>query len=437
MSGANKNPLSHAGAAWLNRFPSRWDVVRLKSAVRVRSLKRNVVPEDRYVGLEHVESWTGQVRDSEDSTANAEGLGVVFEAGDVLLGKLRPYLAKVFLADRPGIASTEFLALQGVHVEPEFLRYCLVSEPFIGAVVAATYGAKMPRANWEDIGNSPQVIPPRQEQRAIADFLDRETAKIDALIATQERLIALLDEKRQATITHAVTKGLDPNAPMKESGVEWLGKVPAQWNIRPLRYVARFTAGAGFPDAEQGLASEELPFFKVKDLSSGVTTGKLYETDNTISRNTACRLHAKIFPEGTIVFAKIGAALLLNRFRIVGCNCCIDNNMMGMQCIPRVITPWFARMVMSLLDMRLLVNPGAVPSLSEGNLSSLKVAIPPLDEQRTIEEQLDYVLAKISHLRNRSETVIERLRERRTALITAAVTGQIDVTRQAITETAK
>jgi type I restriction enzyme S subunit len=295
----------------------------------------------------------------------------------------------------------------------------------------------MPRANWEDIGNLPQVVPPRQEQRAIADFLDRETAKIDALIAAQERLIALLDEKRQATITHAVTKGLDPNAPMKESGVEWLGKVPAQWNIRPLRYVARFTAGAGFPDAEQGLASEELPFFKVKDLSSGVTTGKLYETDNTISRNTACRLHAKIFPEGTIVFAKIGAALLLNRFRIVGCNCCIDNNMMGMQCIPRVITPWFARMVMSLLDMRLLVNPGAVPSLSEGNLSSLKVAIPPLDEQRTIEEQLDYVLAKISHLRNRSETVIERLRERRTALITAAVTGQIDVTRQAITETAK
>ena len=437
MSSANNSPLSHADGAWLNRLPNRWDVVRLKFAVRVRSVKRNVVPEDRYIGLEHVESWTGRLQNSEDSSANTEGLGVVFEAGDVLFGKLRPYLAKVFLADRPGIASTEFLALQGVRVEAGFLRYCLVSEPFIGAVVAATYGAKMPRANWEDIGNLPQVVPPRQEQRAIADFLDRETAKIDALIAAQERLIALLDEKRQATITHAVTKGLDPNAPMKESGVEWLGKVPAQWNIRPLRYVARFTAGAGFPDAEQGLASEELPFFKVKDLSSGVTTGKLYETDNTISRNTACRLHAKIFPEGTIVFAKIGAALLLNRFRIVGCNCCIDNNMMGMQCIPRVITPWFARMVMSLLDMRLLVNPGAVPSLSEGNLSSLKVAIPPLDEQRTIEEQLDYVLAKISHLRNRSETVIERLRERRTALITAAVTGQIDVTRQAITETAK
>ena len=437
MSSANNSPLSHADGAWLNRLPNRWDVVRLKFAVRVRSVKRNVVPEDRYIGLEHVESWTGRLQNSEDSSANTEGLGVVFEAGDVLFGKLRPYLAKVFLADRPGIASTEFLALQGVRVEAGFLRYCFVSEPFIGAVVAATYGAKMPRANWEDIGNLPQVVPPRQEQRAIADFLDRETAKIDALIAAQERLIALLDEKRQATITHAVTKGLDPNAPMKESGVEWLGKVPAQWNIRPLRYVARFTAGAGFPDAEQGLASEELPFFKVKDLSSGVTTGKLYETDNTISRNTACRLHAKIFPEGTIVFAKIGAALLLNRFRIVGCNCCIDNNMMGMQCIPRVITPWFARMVMSLLDMRLLVNPGAVPSLSEGNLSSLKVAIPPLDEQRTIEEQLDYVLAKISHLRNRSETVIERLRERRTALITAAVTGQIDVTRQAITETAK
>ena len=258
MSSANNGPLSHADGAWLNRLPNRWDVVRLKFAVRVRSVKRNVVPKDRYIGLEHVESWTGRLQNSEDASANAEGLGVVFEAGDVLFGKLRPYLAKVFLADRPGIASTEFLALQGVRVEAGFLRYCFVSEPFIGAVVAATYGAKMPRANWEDIGNLPQVVPPRQEQRAIADFLDRETAKIDALIAAQERLIALLDEKRQATITHAVTKGLDPNAPMKESGLPWLGRIPSHWTIQPVWM--NFLLGRGRVISHGDIASQPGPY---------------------------------------------------------------------------------------------------------------------------------------------------------------------------------
>lgn len=318
-----------------------------------------------------------------------------------------------------------------------FLFWVTKSLPFLAQLASDAIESTIANFNGQRYANLALLCPSGEEQRAIADFLDRETAKIDALIAAQERLIALLDEKRQATITHAVTKGLDPNVPMKESGAEWLGEVPAHWNISPLRYVARFTAGAGFPDAEQGLASEELPFFKVKDLSSGVPTDKLYETDNTISRNTACRLRATIFPDGTIVFAKIGAALLLNRFRMVGCNCCIDNNMMGMQCIPRVITPQFARILMSLLDMRLLVNPGAVPSLSEGKLSGLKVAVPPLDEQGAIEEHLDPAVAEIDHLRNRSEVVIERLRERRTALITAAVTGQIDVTHPAITEAAE
>ena len=435
MSGANKNPLSHAGAAWLNRFPSRWDVVRLKSAVRVRSLKRNVVPEDRYVGLEHVESWTGQVRDSEDSTANAEGLGVVFEAGDVLLGKLRPYLAKVFLADRPGIASTEFLALQGVHVEPEFLRYCLVSEPFIGAVVAATYGAKMPRANWEDIGNSPQVIPPRQEQRAIADFLDRETAKIDALIATQERLIALLDEKRQATITHAVTKGLNPDAPMKESGVEWIGDVPEGWERLRLKRVLR-SSDYGISDALD--APDGVAVLRM----SNIKGGQVVIDDLKYVSSVPSRLLLNI---NDLLFNRTNSLDLVGQVGMV--RQILDHDMSFASYLVRLRTtirarPAYLGYLLNHPELLRLVRSMAFAAIGQANLNPTRYAeivllLPAVAEQDDIVACLDGQTAKIDDLAAKAAQAIERLRERRAALITAAVTGQIDVTRPAITEAAE
>ena len=430
MSSANNSPLSHADGALLNRLPNRWDVVRLKFAVRVRSVKRNVVPEDRYIGLEHVESWTGRLQNSEDSSANTEGLGVVFEAGDVLFGKLRPYLAKVFLADRPGIASTEFLALQGVRVEAGFLRYCLVSEPFIGAVVAATYGAKMPRANWEDIGNLPQVVPPRQEQRAIADFLDRETAKIDALIAAQERLIALLDEKRQATITHAVTKGLDPNAPMKESGVEWMGKVPQHWGVIPLKRCCRIPNGLVDPAVGRYAT---LSLIAPNHVQSG--TGRLLEVETADDQGAISGKYH--FAEGTVLYSKIRPALRKACVAPFEGLCSADmypiysTKIRPRLLLYQLLSDYFSSFAILSSDRV------AMPKVNRETIGDFPMVVPPSAEQEVIVRYVDEAVAEIDRLGDRSVEVIERLRERRTALITAAVTGQIDVTRQAITETAK
>jgi type I restriction enzyme S subunit len=430
VSSANNGPLSHADGAWLNRLPNRWDVVRLKFAVRVRSVKRNVVPKDRYIGLEHVESWTGRLQNSEDASANAEGLGVVFEAGDVLFGKLRPYLAKVFLADRPGIASTEFLALQGVRVEAGFLRYCFVSEPFIGAVVAATYGAKMPRANWEDIGNLPQVVPPRQEQRAIADFLDRETAKIDALIAAQERLIALLDEKRQATITHAVTKGLDPNAPMKESGVEWLGKVPRHWGVIPLKRCCRIPNGLVDPTVGRYAT---LSLIAPNHVQSG--TGRLLEVETADDQGAISGKYH--FAEGTVLYSKIRPALRKACVAPFEGLCSADMYpIYSTKITPRLLLYQLLSDYFSSFAI-LSSDRVAMPKVNRETIGDFPMVVPPSAEQEVIVRYVDEAVAEIDRLGDRSVEVIERLRERRTALITAAVTGQIDVTRQAITETAK
>ena len=410
---------------WLRELPSHWEVFPLKRAAELGCLKRDVAAVDRYVGLENVSSWTGRIAVAE---VPAEGLGIEFGAGDVLFGKLRPYLAKVALAETSGIASTEFLILRGQRVDPSFLRYSMVSRPFIDAVNASTYGAKMPRASWEDIGSLPQPIPPPAEQRAIAAFLDRETTKIDALIAKQEQLIQSIEEHRRAYVYSCVTRGLETRAALVDSGIPWLGLIPAHWNVRPLKYFAAFYAGAGFPDAEQGLSDEELPFFKVKDLGSLGPDALLVSTDNTISRQTAKRLRAHLFPPRTIVMAKIGAALLLNRFRMVGVPCCLDNNMLGIECDYRKIDPDFALLLIgAVLDMRMLVNPGAVPSLNETRLGRLKIAVPSLSEQRAIVGHLRRETEKLGQLRHRAIDAVRVLQERRSALITAAVTGEIEV----------
>src|SRR5690606_22457522 len=125
-----------------------------------------------------------------------------------------------------------------------YLQYQILNRSFIDIVDGTTFGSKMPRASWEALSGMPVVVPSIAEQLAIATFLDRETAKIDALISDQERLLALLAEKRQAAISNAVTKGLNPDAPKKDSGVQWLGEMPAHWDTVPLRYVSKIGNGS-------------------------------------------------------------------------------------------------------------------------------------------------------------------------------------------------
>src|SRR5690606_19239940 len=223
----------------------QWTTRRLKRAVDLVN-QRADINASPYIGLEHVESWTGRLLDSPDESEPA-GSTSRFQAGDILFGKLRPYLAKVVHASFSGCCSPEFLVLRPRVHDPRYLQYVLLTDEFIRRVDATTYGSKMPRANWTDIGAFIVPVPPLTDQQAIADYLDEKTAAIDALIAKKERLIDRIEEKRQAAITRAVTKGLDPDVPMKDSGVEWLGALPAHWTVAPLRHLARCLDGRRVP----------------------------------------------------------------------------------------------------------------------------------------------------------------------------------------------
>eukprot|EP01034_Spumella_vulgaris_P008706 gene8706-11074_t len=208
-----------SGVKWLGDVPEHWNVRRLKHSLHLVTEKSD--RRDHSVALENIESWTGRFLSTE---TEFQGDGIAFDAGDILFGKLRPYLAKAHLAEAPGAAVGDFHVMRpAMGVDGRFAQYQILSREFISIVDGSTFGSKMPRASWEFVGGMKVTSPPYPEQTQIATFLDRESAKIDSLIAEQQRLIGLLREKRQAVISHAITKGLNHDAPMKHSGVEWLG----------------------------------------------------------------------------------------------------------------------------------------------------------------------------------------------------------------------
>ncbi|MEJ1958796.1 MAG: restriction endonuclease subunit S [Nitrosomonadales bacterium] len=243
-----------SGVEWLEKLPTTWTMKRLKyvanrSEVKIDADEEHFLP---YIGLEHVESWTGRLLPLDEELVPT-GISNYFKSGDTLFGKLRPYLAKACNVNFEGLCSSELLVLRGKNYEPRFLLYQLLSHDFISLVDSSTYGSKMPRANWDFIGYCELPLPPLEEQQTIADFLDVQIAKIDTLLAKKRQLIDKLKEKRSALIARTVTRGLppaaaqaaglEPHSAMKDSGVEWLGQIPAHWQMK--RLISQFKSVGG------------------------------------------------------------------------------------------------------------------------------------------------------------------------------------------------
>ena len=208
----------------------------------------------------------------------------------------------------------------------------------------------------------------------------------------------------------------------KESGVQWLGQVPEHWEVKRLKDVGSLMAGAGFPHEFQGIEDEKYPFFKVGDLANSSDGRKMIRGEHSISRKTASILRARIIPPNAIIYAKIRAALLLNRRRITAIPCCIDNNMTAFVPTAGKIDTTFSFYWFSTLDFGEFTNPGAVPSLSEGYQSILPITLPPLPEQTAIANFLDRETGRIDTLVAKKRRLIALLKEKRTVLISRAVT---------------
>lgn len=412
-----------SGVWMFGQIPRHWEVHRLK--VQLRLLVDKAARRTYPVALENVESWSGRFV---VTAGEFEGDGIAFSQGDILFGKLRPYLAKVYLAERSGEAVGDFHVLRPTQgMVGRFAQYQVLNQSFIDVIDGSTFGSKMPRASWESLGNMPLTIPPKDEQTAIATFLDRETAKIDALIAEQEKLIALLAEKRQATISHAVTRGLNPNAPMKDSGVAWLGEVPAHWEVVPLKYLVELRSG-GTPSKDNlGYWDGDVPWASAKDLK----VERLGGTTDCITQNAIEDGAASLVRSGAVLVVVRGM-ILARMFPVVETlvQMAINQDLKAVLPLDRLNASFLAWLLRGSAEQSLqrLDEAGhGTKALRMDAWTSMQLPIPPQSEQLEIAAFLSRETARLDALSADAGRAIALLKERRSALIAAAVTGQIDV----------
>lgn len=415
-----------SGVSWLRDFPEYWQQKRLKFSVNIINYKVNVEEVDLpYLGLEHIESWTGKLLDGE--ITSSEGVASMFKPGDVLFGKLRPYLAKVHLAISDGLISSEALVIR---CKPElvagYLKYYILSRDFINIVDSSTYGSKMPRASWDFIGNLPILIPEADEQCAIARFLDYKTAQVDALIAKKETLLAKLAEKRTALISHAVTKGLDPSVTMKDSGVEWLGQIPEHWEAKRLKFTLSSPLKYGANEAATFTEIDFPRYIRITDVNDDGTLRE--ETFRSLPPETA---QEYLLSDGDILLARSGATVGKTFIYKPSWGIAAYAGYLIRARLNEHMDPDFVYLFLQSNCYWQWLNSifiqATIQNVSAEKYSNLVIPVPSKEEQTTIAIYLSSELKAIDKQKYATESAIATLREYRSALITNSVTGKIDV----------
>lgn len=428
-----------SGVEWLGDVPEHWEVKRLKMSVELADKKveadgENPVP---YIGLENIESWTGRLLPVDPDVVPA-GTANAFQLGHTLLGKLRPYLAKACNPDFDGLCSTELLVLKGSKYDRRALLYALLSDGFIKLVDSSTYGSKMPRANWDFIGNCIVPIPPAAEQQAIAAFLDRETGRVDRLVAKKRELIERLKEKRSGLISRTVTRGLPAeaatkaglpvNPPLKPSGLDWLGDIPKHWEVKSVKFVARIGNGSTpSRDNPNYWEDGDYPWLN----SSVVNYETITAAEEFVTSLALRECHLPKIKPPAVLIGITGQGRTRGMASTLMFEATINQHVAYLKPVPSHAAVGFLRRVFDTVYffMRSESDGGGSTkgAITTEQIASLKIPIPPLTEQTAIAAYLDAETAKLDALVMKVEEALERLQEYRTALITAAVTGKIDV----------
>lgn len=429
MSLSRYEEYKDSGVAWLGEIPSHW---RLYQARRLFEQRRDAsLPGDEQLSATQKYGVIPQrlfmEREDQKVVLALSGLDNFkrIQPDDFVIS-LRSFQGGIERSRYAGCVSPAYTVLRP---HPELVagywEYLLKSSKYVAALQTTTEGIRDGKnISYGQFGMLYVPLAAAEEQTAIAAFLDRETAKIDALVAEQEKLIALLAEKRQATISHAVTKGLDSNVPMKETGVTWLGKVPRHWSVSALSYLASIETGSTPDRGEPAYWNGSIPWLKTGEIN----WAPIREAEEFITEAGLQNSSAKLAMPGTLLMAMYGQGVTRGRVALLDTEAAYNQACAAIRFGPR-ISPEFGRyFFMAAYDhVRDVGNETSQMNLSAALIGNIRVPVPPMDEQRAVVRILDAEIKRLDALRTESARVIELLKERRSALIAAAVTGQIDV----------
>ena len=422
-----------SGVEWLGEVPEGWEVKPIKAVSTCNDeVLGDSTPSDyeiNYVEISGVDSDRGIIEaiTVPFGTAPSRARRRVND-GDVIVSTVRTYLRAIAPVIKPPenmVVSTGFAVIRPRSIHPNFLRYLFSSEFLISEVIARSVGVSYPAINASDLIRLNAAMPPLSEQQTIADFLDHETGKIDELVAEQEGLISLLKEKRQALITHAVTKGLNPNVEMKDSEVDWIGEMPEHWVISRLGHFASIENGTT-PSRDNELFWREgtIPWLGSGEVNQiHVTVAQEFITETALR---SCSL--RLLPIGTVIVGMIGQGKTRGMAAILGIEATINQNLAAICVGPKLRATFLLHLFHASYEWIREAGRGSNQSaLNCEILGEFSIALPPLAEQDEIIEVISLRNFRIDLLLDKTKRSIVLLKERRSALISAAVTGKIDV----------
>ena len=428
-----------SGVEWLGEVPEHWILERLKSSMNnivVQTTERQST--DLYIAMEHVESWSGRLTNAGLNTP-FDSQVKRFRSGDVLFGKLRPYLAKVTRPRSEGVCVGEFLVLRPHHsqVTAPYMEQLLRSKPIIDTVDSSTFGARMPRADWKFMGGMAIVRPPLPEQTAITHFLDYTDRRIQRYLQAKQKLITLLEEQKQVIIHQAVTGQIDvrtgqPYPAYKDSGVEWLGFIPDHWERCRLRnVVSEVTTGSR---GWSSYAADTGPLFvRVANLSRGSLQLRFDDAVRLNLPNTQEATRARIKPGDLLVsvtayIGSIGVAPA--KFE----EAYVSQHVARCQPIPGPSSQWLGYVLLSTVGQtygQMSLYGGTKDGLSLDDVKNYPILLPPRSEQDQLVQWIERKLSSLVKLGNSAKRQIDLLNEYRTRLISDVVTGKLDVRKAA------
>lgn len=397
-----------SGVKWIGEIPSHWEVIKLKNQLQL--INDKCIPVGmQYIGLENIESFTGKYISSD---IKAEGTANRFQKGDVLFGKLRPYLAKTYKCEVKGCCSTELLVYRSKE-HPDFYKYIFLAKPFVDLIDSSTYGSKMPRANANFIGSQFIPIPPNTEQRAIVSFLDSELGRIDTYVEKEQQLIERLKELKQSVIARAVTRGINPNAKMKPSGISWIGEIPEHWKVGKIRSL--------FRERREKVSDREWQALSVAKDGILPQLETAVKTENGDNRKKVCAgdfvVNSRSDRKGSCGFSDYNGSVSLINIVLKPIN---------------VIGQFYHYLFRSndYIEEFYKNGRGIVSDLWTTRYSEMRniyIPVPPAAEQQNIVDYITAATTKIDRLIVEKTYEIEYIKELRQRIIADAVTGKIDV----------
>jgi len=432
-----------SGVEWLGQVPEHWDVKRLRFVAELNPSKSEVnnLSRDTSISFLPMDAIgdAGTLRlDQEKAISEVESGYTYFRDGDVTVAKITPCYENGKgalmrgLVNGIGFGTTELIVARPKldEITGTYLHYLFISPDFRSIGESHMYGAGgQKRVPDAFVRNFATAFPPVHEQIRIAAFLDRETAKIDALVAEQERLMELLKEKRQAVISHAVTKGLNPKAALKPSGIEWLGDVPAHWEVTKIKRLAsRISSGKTPLGGSEIYVDEGITFLRSQNIY-----------DEGLRLDDVVFITEAVDEAMSVSRVKANDILLNITGASIGRSCVVPSELPSANvnqhvCVIRLenssqvpFVGWLFKSATIKNQIDHAQNGAAREGLNFVQIGTMSVALPPAAEQESIASFLNLQTVQLDALNAEAQRAIDLLQERRTALISAAVTGQIDV----------